>query len=78
MSIAIHITTHAPIEEVEELEGRIAAIVAELDEFRGPEPEEGEADERPPAGSWSIYGNDYSKPKPKLGIRVGGTAEGRK
>lgn len=77
MSLAIQITTHAPRAEVEALVDDIRAMVAELDRSRGAEPEpdpdtgETPADERRPASTWRIFGNDYSDPQaPQLDVNV--------
>lgn len=62
MSIAIKITTHAPIGEVAELIPRLRALVAELNAIQ--------PDGKPQA-SWAIFGNDYSDPAhPVLEIHV--------
>lgn len=51
MSIAIHITTHAPLAAATDLVASVREIVEALDAAKAPDA---------PATAWSIYGNDYS------------------
>jgi hypothetical protein len=53
MSIAIHITTHAPLSDVKALLDGITDLVEDLDT---------DIPEGRPASTWRVYGNDYSDP----------------